>query len=270
MLNGYPAVTDIETLLAAEGVEELGDNNSNFRTEWMQFLYRLLMRTKFAAALNVYCPSSTTFNIVGGTYNYKGAVKTYAPGSAVDPTDNDTTYIWLNPDNTIGSGIDGSGWPATEHFKLASIVVDSSGVITAINDLRGYELLKFAPSVVLLSSTSVNLNAAADTETVLYTVPTGKKLIVEKVVIRGLSASAALAVITLGKGGGACDEFLGNQTLSNLNGATKAAILQAIPNATPVAQTILAATETFSSEITTAAGSACTAIFDLFGILIDA
>lgn len=142
MDGGYPAVADIETLLAAEGIEEISENNVNFRTEFLQFLYRLVMRSKFAAALNVYCPSPTTFNVVGGSYLFKGEVKTYAPGSAVDPTDNDTTYIWLKPDNTISSGIDGSGWPATEHIKLAEIDVDSDGIITEVRDLRGYTFMQ--------------------------------------------------------------------------------------------------------------------------------
>lgn len=130
--------------------------------------------------------------------------------------------------------------------------------------------LKEISCALLASKSGVDLNGVADTETALYVVPTGKKAIIHKVVIRGLSASAALAVITLGKTGGACDEFLGNQTLSNLNGTTKAGILQTVPNATTVAQTILNAGESFGCEITTAAGGACTCTMDVFGHLYDA
>jgi len=129
--------------------------------------------------------------------------------------------------------------------------------------------LKKISCALLASKVAVDLNAAADTETAFFTVPTGKKCIIHKVIPHGLSASAGNAVITLGKTGGSCDEFLGNQTLSNLNGATKTAILQPVPNSTPVAQTILNAGESFGSEISTPAGSACTCTMDVFGHLYD-
>jgi hypothetical protein len=119
----------------------------------------------------------------------------------------------------------------------------------------------------LASVASVNLNAAADTETVLLTVPPSKTLVVTHVVIRSLSASAASAVVTFGKTGGACEEWLGDQTLSGLNGTTKYGVLQPVPHATTPAGTLFAAGESFGVEITTAAGSACTATFDVFGYL---
>jgi hypothetical protein len=99
-------------------------------------LWAILNRTSFAGALGIWLPSPATFNVRGGKYLYDSTVKTYIPGSAVNPTDNDTTYIWMNSDNTIGSAVDGTGWPATEHVKLAEIDVDAAGVITAVRDLR--------------------------------------------------------------------------------------------------------------------------------------
>ena len=122
----------------------------------------------------------------------------------------------------------------------------------------------------LLSSTaSVNLNAAADTETSLYTVPTGKTAVVVMAVIRSLSADTGAAVVTLGKTGGTCDQFLGDQTLSNITAsyADQCLILQPVPNATPVASLVLDAAEAFGIEITTAAGSACTCTVDVFGFI---
>jgi len=136
MTNGYPAIADIETYLAAQGVEEMTENNTNFRTEFLQFLWSLLNRNAFTSALGVWCPTTTSFNVRAGNYLYGSTVKTYVPGANVNPTDNDTTYIWLNDDNSIGSAIDGTGWPATEHVKLAEIDVDVAGIITAIRDLR--------------------------------------------------------------------------------------------------------------------------------------
>ena len=268
---GYPAVADIEDVLADEGIEKVSLGNTNYEQEFLQMLWAILNRGLWAGALGVWLPTSATFNVRGGKYLFKDEVKTYTPGAAVNPTDNDTTYIWLKPDNTIGSGIDGSGWPATEHIKLAEIDVDAAGAITAVRDLRGETFMTYSPGIVKLTTvTGVNLNAAADTETELFVVPTGKKAVIDKVVIRGLSADAAAAVVTFGKTGGACNEFLGDQTLSNLNGTTKAGILQPVPSATPVAQTILNAAESFGCEITTPAGSACTCVMDVFGHLYDA
>jgi len=143
MSGGYPAEADIDSYLSGRGFELVTDNNPNFIQEFKQFFFGLLNALDWAGALGVYCPSPTTFNVRGGKYLFAGEVKTYTPGSAVDPTDNDTTYIWLKPDNTIASGIDGSGWPATEHIKLAEIDVDSDGKVTAIRDLRGQMFLQY-------------------------------------------------------------------------------------------------------------------------------
>ena len=144
MSQGYPAVADIETALAARGLEVIHENN-------MEDLHSDLKREKWAHTsfcdwagnLGVFCPSPTTFNVVGGEYRWRGEVKTYTQGVAVNPTDNDTTYIWMKPDNTIGSAIDGTGWPTTEHLPLAEIDVNSSGVITAVRDRRGRTMMNF-------------------------------------------------------------------------------------------------------------------------------
>jgi len=143
MSGGYPAEVDIDSFLNSRGFELITENNPNFIQEFKQFFFGLLNALDWAGALSVYCPSPTTFNVRGGKYLFAGEVKTYTPGSAVDPTDNDTTYIWLKPDNTISSGIDGNDWPDTKHVKLAEIDVDSDGKITAIRDLRGQTFLEY-------------------------------------------------------------------------------------------------------------------------------
>jgi len=144
MTGGYPAEADLNTFFSDRGLELITENNNNFYLEYKKYLWGIINALDWAAVLGVYCPSATTFNVRGGSYLYKGTVKTYTPGSAVDPTDNDTTYIWLKPDNTIGSAVDGTGWPVTEHIKLAEIDVDSDGNITAVRDMRGKEFLRFA------------------------------------------------------------------------------------------------------------------------------
>ena len=58
-------------------------------------------------------------------------------------------------------------------------------------------------TISLLSSTaSVNLAAAADTETALYTVPSGKKAVIVLVVARTFDEVVDEAVVTFGKTGG--------------------------------------------------------------------
>jgi hypothetical protein len=143
MTGGYPLEADIDTYLSDRGLELVTENNPNFIAEFKQFIWGLLNALDWAGALGVYCPSATTFNVRAGEYLYKGQIKTYTPGSDVNPTDNDTTYIWLTASNTIGSAIDGTGWPSSEHVKLAEIDVDASGNITEIRDLRGRTFLQY-------------------------------------------------------------------------------------------------------------------------------
>lgn len=112
---------------------------------------------------------------------------------------------------------------------------------------------------------AVDLNAVADTETVLYTVPANYIFVPAMVILTEFSAAVTAAVITVGIGGGSCDEF-GTFTLTNVSGTTKYAILQPVPAATPVGLTILTAGQTVSIEITTAEGSALTCKAEVLGL----
>jgi len=128
-------------------------------------------------------------------------------------------------------------------------------------------------TIFLLESTSgVNLNASADTETQLFECPVGKHCIPVMVVLHTFSADAGNSVVTIGLTGGSCDEFLGDQTLSNITAgyADECVILMPVPSATPVASLLMDAGEALGIEITTAAGSACTCTADVFGYLFDA
>jgi hypothetical protein len=126
--------------------------------------------------------------------------------------------------------------------------------------------------IALLSSTaSVNLNATAATEASLYTIPAGYSMIPDHVVMHTFSADTGVAVVTFGKTGGTCDEYLGDQTLTGINSyATQSLKLTVVPNATTVVQTVFTAGQVFAVEITTAAGSACTCTVEAWGHLISA
>jgi hypothetical protein len=118
----------------------------------------------------------------------------------------------------------------------------------------------------ITSVLEVDLNAVATTE--LYLVPAGKAMAPDHYKIRDLSASAGNAVVTFGASDAKTD-FVAAQTLSNLDAAGKAAKIQPVPNATPVAIIEYAAGTICVIDVTTAAGSACTASIDLFGTLRD-
>lgn len=121
--------------------------------------------------------------------------------------------------------------------------------------------------MMLAAVDSVNLNSVAATN--LYTVPAGKKLVVDHVKIRNLSANATAAVVTFGKSTAKTD-FVAAQTLSGLNAAGKAGRIMPVPNATTPAIVEYAAAEIFVIDVTTAAGIACTATVEVFGKLAAA
>jgi len=156
MTYGYPALADINTYFAACGFELPVENNPNYFSDEKRKFWSIFNALGWARPLGVWCPTSTTFNVRSGDYLWDNEVKTFTAGSAVDPTDNDTTYIWIDGANAIGSGVDGDGWPACDHFKLAEIDVDSDGVITDIRDLRGRNFL-FDPKTAVIKMTEMTL-----------------------------------------------------------------------------------------------------------------
>jgi len=115
----------------------------------------------------------------------------------------------------------------------------------------------------LLSETNVALNSTG--QTTLYTVPTGKRLIITKALFVA-GANAGDGVLTIGEQGTATD-FLGAQTLSNLAAQYDVAILQPIPNATPVKNKSYDAGAIIETDVTTGSTGGATNNMLLFGIL---
>lgn len=116
--------------------------------------------------------------------------------------------------------------------------------------------------IVLLSSTTVSF--AADGQTTLYTVPTGKRCILDKAVIIA-AADAGTTTCTIGQVG-ALTDFLGTQTLSNLDAQYDVVTLQAVPNATPVVKKSYAATTVIQIDVGAHAGAAGNTVL-LYGSL---
>ena len=116
-----------------------------------------------------------------------------------------------------------------------------------------------------------NLAAGAGTEKNLVgAVPTGLIFIPVMVIMDEFSADehGTPPILTFGVAGGDCDEFLGDQTLSNITAAyaTETIILQLVPAATPVVSVKLTAGQVFAMEITQANGAALTARLSVIGI----
>lgn len=107
---------------------------------------RLLDTAKPAGACRVYevDGNADAIGVYPGTVVFDGSLLTYA-GSTIDGlTDNDTTYIWLESDGggglQIDSAVDGTGWPANSHWKLAEVTM-ASAVITGIVDKRTFAVV---------------------------------------------------------------------------------------------------------------------------------
>ena len=114
----------------------------------------------------------------------------------------------------------------------------------------------------LLSVTNVSL--AADADTTLYTVPTGKRLVLTKAILV-VGADAGTSVISIGADGAETD-WLPNNTLSALDAANDAAILVPVPNTTPTLIKSYAAGTVIQAKVSSHAGGATNSL-SLFGYL---
>ena len=114
----------------------------------------------------------------------------------------------------------------------------------------------------LLSVTNVSLAANADTT--LYTVPTGKRLVLTKaIVIAG--NDAASTDISIGQDGAETD-WIGTTQCDNLDAANDVIILQPVPAATPVKSKSYAAGTVIQMNVANHAGGATNSV-RLFGYL---
>ena len=124
-------------------------------------------------------------------------------------------------------------------------------------------------AVALLGSIdSVDLNDDASSTTI-YTVPSGKKCVLDHVRIRNITANCTSATCTVGQAG-ALTDFLNTQTLSALNAAAATGILRPVPNATTVKGIEYTAGEALVFRVVVAAGVSCTATVEFFGTIDDA
>lgn len=105
-----------------------------------------------------------------------------------------------------------------------------------------------------------------DTNLALYVVPAGMEFTPFAVCISKASGDLNASVVSFGEAGSLTD-FLGNQTLSDVNVAGDACWCMPIPNATPVGIVTYSAGEVFTMDRVTAAGGGVTADISIFGFV---
>ncbi len=138
MSRSFPTEATIVTFLKAQGIEEPTENTYEWLADWRRAYWDSLIRTMPSATLAVSIDQDDNklYNVLGGYYSWNGEIKLFVADTDNDPADNDTHFVFLQPDNTVSSATDGAGWPTTEHMKLAEVVVASDGFITNIVDRR--------------------------------------------------------------------------------------------------------------------------------------
>ena len=117
-------------------------------------------------------------------------------------------------------------------------------------------------ALTLLSATTVSL--AADADTTIYTVPTGKRCILHSAILVA-GADAGTSDISIGANGAETD-FVGTTNLDNLDAQYDAMLLAPVPSATPATLKTYAAGTVIEAKVSNQAGGATNTLY-LFGIL---
>jgi hypothetical protein len=118
-------------------------------------------------------------------------------------------------------------------------------------------------AATLLSTMTVALNADADTT--LYTVPIGKRCVLKYAILVAGADAGATTTLAIGADGTETD-FIPANTLSNLDAAYDAVILQPIPNTTPLKNKSYAGGTVIQAQVANQSGGATNTLF-LFGFL---
>lgn len=190
--------------------------------------------------------------------------------SSPDSADSSNCYaIHRNVDNayteggTVWSINGGSSWTVAEEsdhkFKIYSIGINYKDQIEI--DVVPSEIAKEIGG--LLSTTTVSF--AADVDTTLYTVPTGKRCVLTHAIVVAADDAGATTTVSIGANGAETD-FIPANTLSNLDAEYDSVILQPIPNTTPLKIKSYAAATVIEAQVASQSGAAGNTIY-LFGIL---
>ncbi len=262
------------------------------RLKGYDYATRLTNYTKIRYEADVYIPAASTVTIVRMAASFVGMTETtykYADLTLRDQWQR----IWTEFSCTTGGG-DTNQWiyiywsggvtgDAIYYDNVnvvqigATLALENEGIqrdawkdsstngLNASYPASGYSFLR--PIITdsaegLLSVTTVSL--AADADTTIYTVPTGKRLVLTKAILV-VGADAGTSVISIGADGAETD-WLPNNTLSAIDAANDAAILQPVPNTTPVLVKSYAGGTVIQAKVSSHAGGATNSL-SLFGYL---
>lgn len=117
-------------------------------------------------------------------------------------------------------------------------------------------------AITLLSATTVSL--AADADTTLYTVPTGKRCILSHAILVA-GADAGTSDISIGQNTAETD-FVGVTNLDNVDAQYDACLLMPVPSATPATLKSYAAGTVIEARVANNNGGATNTLY-LFGLL---
>jgi len=118
-------------------------------------------------------------------------------------------------------------------------------------------------TISLLSSTTVSF--AVDADTLLYTVPSGKRLVLSHAVLIAADDAGASTTLSIGQTGATAD-FLAANTLSNLDAQYDTVVVRPIPNTTPLKSKSYAAAAVIYATVASQSGAAGNTVM-LFGTL---
>jgi len=120
-------------------------------------------------------------------------------------------------------------------------------LLIAVFLVMGADLKEKTPS--LLGTATLDVQSTA--QTTIYTVPVGKRCILDHIKIVSGATASPTAVICFGQDGATTD-FVGNQTMTNLAAQYDCVIIMPVPNATPVKTKSYAAGTVIEADVTTA------------------
>ena len=225
--------------------------------------YLLSAATEYAIVV------SSDISGVNPYYQYKETTGTYSDGVGMssanggsDWTDYDNDFYFKNYTKVLAY---------KDQIEIdvvpAEIPLDTLGSPTDITTLdastTAHGLLPKLPfSGDLLSTTTVSF--AADADTTLYTVPTGKRCVLTHAIVVTAADAGATTTISIGANGAETD-FIPANTLSNLDAQYDSVILQPIPNTTPLKIKSYAAATVIEAQVASQSGSADNTVY-LFGI----
>ena len=151
-----------------------------------------------------------------------------------------------------------SGIKTPKWFDSSTNALDASYPATGSSLTLSYQ----PGTESLLSITTVSL--AADADTTIFTVPTGRRCVLTKAILV-VGADAASTDFSIGADGAETDWLPTNQ-LDNLDAANDAAILMPVPSTTPSKIESYAAGTVIQAKVSNQAGGATNTLY-LFGFL---